>query len=209
MTADEALAVLDTLLHEQSLRDIQEQVFRHSWEGCTYPHMAERIGYDTGYIRDVGSELWRQLTQALGEPVTKNNLQAVLRRQSARFRTADATRTPGLLERAVPEVVATSNINARVDRPIQRDCYWGERIDVSSFRGREIELQQLERWLDGNSQGDPIQSRCRLISIVGMGGMGKTSLAAKLTQKLAASTQNFVGVGDSLPLGTASSKELS
>jgi hypothetical protein len=167
MTADEALALLDPLLQAQSLRDIQEQVFRHSWEGCSYPKMAERIGYDTGYIRDVGYELWRQLTQVLGEPVTKNNLQAVLRRQR--------DRSPQL---AVPEVTQTS--------PPDRDCYWGEQIDVSSIIGRENELQQLEKWLGGDSDVNSLEPRCRLISIVGMGGMGKTSLAAKLTQKLAA-----------------------
>uniref|UniRef100_UPI003593B84F hypothetical protein n=1 Tax=Chamaesiphon sp. TaxID=2814140 RepID=UPI003593B84F len=110
MTADEALALLDRLLQAQSLRDIQEQVFRHAWEGRTYPDMAELIGYDTGYIRDIGYELWRQLTQVLGEPVTKNNLQAVLRRQR--------DRSPKL---AVPEVTPAS--------PPDRDCYWGEQID--------------------------------------------------------------------------------
>jgi WD40 repeat protein len=167
MTADEALALLDRLLQAQSLRDIQEQVFRHAWEGRTYPDMAEQIGYDTGYIRDIGYELWRQLTQVLGEPVTKNNLQAVLRRHR--------DRSPKL---AVPEVTQTS--------PPDRDCYWGEQIDVSSVIGRENELQQLERWLDDTCEVNYLQSPCRLISIVGMGGMGKTSIAAKLTQKLAA-----------------------
>jgi WD40 repeat protein len=176
MTVDEALALLDTLLQEQSLRDIQEQVFRHSWEGRTYHNMAELAGYDTGYIRDVGSELWRQLTQALGEPVTKQNVQAVLRRQSER-------RLPELVDRSGPEVAQTSHSD--------RDCYWGERIDVSTFRGREIELQQLKRLLNANSQSDRNQPTTRLISIVGMGGMGKTSLAAKLTQKLAATNLNF------------------
>jgi WD40 repeat protein len=172
MTADEALALLDRLLQAQSLRDLQEQVFRHAWEGRTYPDMAEQIGYDTGYIRDIGYELWRQLTQVLGEPVTKNNLQAVLRRHR--------DRSPKL---AVPEVTQTS--------PPDRDCYWGEQIDVSTFRGRENELQQLEQWLDDNSEVNPLEPRCRLISIVGMGGMGKTSLAAKLAQKLAAANQKF------------------
>jgi WD40 repeat protein len=177
MTADEALALLDPLLPLHSLRDIQEQVFRHAWEGCTYPDMAERIGYDTGYIRDVGSELWRQLTQALGEPVTKSNLQAVVRRR--RVRTASA-----LPNRAAPVTTPMSNPD--------RDCYWGDRIDVSGVIGREIELQQLEKSLNANySQGNRQQSCCRLISIVGMGGMGKTSLAAKLTQKLAAANSNF------------------
>jgi WD40 repeat protein len=167
MTADEAIALLDRLLAEQSLRDLQEQVFRHAWEGRTYPDMAEQIGYDTGYIRDIGYELWRQLTQVLGEPVTKNNLQAVFRRWR------DRSPKP-----AVTEVILAS--------PPDRDCYWGEQIDVSSVIGRENELQQLEMWLDDNSDVNSLDLRCRLISIVGMGGMGKTSIAAKLTQKLAA-----------------------
>jgi hypothetical protein len=81
MTTDEALDLLDTLLQEQSLRDLQEQVFRYSWEGLTYPRIAKHVGYDTGYIRDIGYELWRQLTQTLGERVTKNNVHVVLRRQ--------------------------------------------------------------------------------------------------------------------------------
>jgi WD40 repeat protein len=175
MTADEALALLDTLLQEHSLRDIQEQVFRYTWAGWTYPRIAEHVGYDTGYIRDIGYELWRQLTNICGEPVTKSNLQAVLRRQG--------DRSPNALNRSVPTAPPAANPNSH--------RYWGERIDVSTFRGREIELQQLERWLDANSEGDPLQSRCRLISIVGMGGMGKTSLAAKLTQKLAATNSNL------------------
>ena len=159
MTADEALALLDRLLHAQSLRDIQEQVFRHAWAGRTYPDMAERIGYDTGYIRDVGSELWRQLTQVLGEPVTKNNLQAVLRRQRNRWRSTSLGESP---QPAVLEVTLSVP---------NRDCYWGERIDVSSVIGRKNELQQLERWLNGNSEIHPIEPRCRLISILGMGGI--------------------------------------
>jgi hypothetical protein len=138
MTADEALALLDRLLQAQSLRDLQEQVFRHAWEDRTYPDMAEHIGYDAGYIRDVGYELWRQLTQVLGEPVTKNNLQAVLRRRS--------NIAPELLDRAMSAVVEPSNPVSSV-LPPDRDCYWGEQIDVSTFRGRENELQQLEQWL--------------------------------------------------------------
>jgi hypothetical protein len=82
MNADEALALLDTLLQEPKLKDIQEHVERHAWQGWTYPEIAQHLGYDSSYIRDVGYELWWQLTQSLGEQVTKKDVQEVIIRQA-------------------------------------------------------------------------------------------------------------------------------
>jgi WD40 repeat protein len=55
----------------------------------------------------------------------------------------------------------------------------GEAPDVSSFHGRERELATLTGWLEG-------EPRCRLIAVLGMGGVGKTSLVTKLLERLAA-----------------------
>ncbi|NJL49449.1 MAG: NACHT domain-containing protein, partial [Leptolyngbyaceae cyanobacterium SM2_5_2] len=53
---------------------------------------------------------------------------------------------------------------------------WGEAPDVSVFFGREAEIATLSRWVVNDS--------CRLVAVLGMGGMGKTSLAAKLVETL-------------------------
>lgn len=53
---------------------------------------------------------------------------------------------------------------------------WGEAIDVSVFYGRTEELTKLKQWI--------IQERCRLVVMLGMGGIGKTALSVKLTEKI-------------------------
>ncbi len=58
--------------------------------------------------------------------------------------------------------------------PLQQD--WGEAIDVSIFYGRSSELATLETWIESD--------RCRLIAVLGMGGIGKTALAVKIAQQL-------------------------
>ncbi|MEH2378242.1 MAG: hypothetical protein V7K27_04945 [Nostoc sp.] len=87
MTAEEAMsatgyayALVEQLLPQGRLTKVQQIVLRQSWAGQTYSEMAVESDYDAGYIKDVGSELWRSLSQALGEKVTKNNLHRVLKR---------------------------------------------------------------------------------------------------------------------------------
>ncbi len=56
------------------------------------------------------------------------------------------------------------------------DVDWGEAPDVSVFYGRVAELTKLSNWV--------IQDRCKLVILLGMGGIGKTALVTKLAQQL-------------------------
>ena len=58
---------------------------------------------------------------------------------------------------------------------IQNRIDWGEAIDVSLFYGREEELITLEQWI--------VRDNCRLILLLGMGGIGKTFLSVKLAEQ--------------------------
>ena len=53
---------------------------------------------------------------------------------------------------------------------------WGEAVCVSAFYGRTAELNTLEQWL--------IKDRSRVVALLGMGGIGKTCLAAKLAEQV-------------------------
>ena len=120
MTRQEALTLIDTLLHSaklgQKLNDIQSLVFRETWEGNSYREIAEKFDYQYEYIKQVGSRLWRLISQVVGEEVSKSNVQAVLRRHQ----------------------------HSQVNDGMQD---WGEAIDVSHFFGRQTALQTLETWI--------------------------------------------------------------
>jgi hypothetical protein len=51
---------------------------------------------------------------------------------------------------------------------------WGDAPDVPVFFGRGRELAELERWL--------VTDRCRIVSLTGMKGVGKTRLSIRLGQ---------------------------
>ncbi|MCF2151411.1 NB-ARC domain-containing protein [Desmonostoc muscorum LEGE 12446] len=68
----------------------------------------------------------------------------------------------------VPVKSEVKSVDKRVD--------WGEAIDVSVFHGRQSELKILSQWL--------VEDRCRLVALLGMGGIGKSALSVKLAQLL-------------------------
>ncbi len=53
---------------------------------------------------------------------------------------------------------------------------WGEIPDISRFYGREQECTTLTQWLTTD--------RCRVVAMLGMGGVGKTVLSAHLAQQV-------------------------
>src|SRR2546421_1549865 len=86
---------------------------------------------------------------------------------------------PRPLERMVPpsiEVIgdATPALAAPASGP---RVEWSEALDVPTFYGREPELATLSRWV--------VEEGCRLVSVLGMGGIGKSALVVRTMQQLA------------------------
>jgi hypothetical protein len=61
---------------------------------------------------------------------------------------------------------------------------WGEAPDISVFYGRTEELTKLEQWI--------VKDRCRLVALLGMGGIGKTALSVMLAEQLQNEFEYFI-----------------
>ncbi|NEZ64327.1 hypothetical protein D0962_16260 [Leptolyngbyaceae cyanobacterium CCMR0082] len=154
MTADEALALLERTLDTEYLSKTQIDIFRKVWDGESYVKIATSLGYEHGYVKDTGAHLWRLLSKVLGKKVTKSNVRNILCSLSH-------------------QVVTNQTSLATMAAPHQS---WGEAADISRFYGRGEEQSRLETWL--------VQDRCRLVSILGIGGVGKTALSVKLAKQV-------------------------
>lgn len=180
MDFDELIFLIDAAVYEKTqrhLRDTEVLVLRGSWQGQGYGEIAEAHHYTAQYLRqDVGPKLWKLLSQVIGEKISKTNFRTALERYG---RGHLEPKTPSKQKGVQPQpehfnVVHASQVSSQQSSPVQTD--WGDVVDVSIFYGRAEELKTLEQWI--------VADRCRLVSLLGMGGIGKTSLAVKLAGQI-------------------------
>jgi len=162
ISIEEALEIVEKVTHQGGLSKVQEIVFRQCWEGRSYQEIARSSGYQLGYIRDVGHKLWQSLSKAFGQRITKTNFQRIINQYqlAASYPTEKHQASPASAFSLL--TLQQSTVNYKQE--------WKEIIDVSKFFGRTIELANLEEWI--------VSDRCRVVSLSGMPGIGKTSLAA-------------------------------
>ncbi|MEM7716469.1 MAG: NB-ARC domain-containing protein [Cyanobacteria bacterium P01_A01_bin.68] len=142
----------------KSLNNLQKVIFKRACEDKTYEEIAEETNCSEGHIKDVAADLWKQLSETLGEKVGKKNFKAVL-------------------ERKIDTGASLyNNPKHRLQNSDSPKKYLGNIPDTNAFCGRKDELFTLERWI--------IEDHCRLITLLGMGGIGKSTLAAKLTKQV-------------------------
>ena len=126
-----ALNLVRREIEPDRLSTVQEAVFSRCWTGDAYQEIADTIGYDAIYIRGIGAQIWKRLTEAFGEKVNKSNFQTIIRQrlsdpsisQRAESSALSATQSPnsGL---ASTEAAKITREDYYVQRPpIEKRCY--------------------------------------------------------------------------------------
>lgn len=176
MDFGQGLAIADDTIFAKTgrrLGQVERAILTGCWHEQTYEAIADETGYSLSYInRTVAPKLWQTLSYVFDERVTKKNFRFCLERHWRNYQAQDSNATslsqsPSI---STPEL-AIESPRSPAPPPV---LDWGDALDVSLFYGRQSELQTLEQWI--------IRDCCRVVGILGLGGMGKTSLSIKLAQ---------------------------
>jgi NB-ARC domain len=81
MTGPEALSIIDRLLEQHqrgTLKTIQVAIVLQVWKRDSYQEIGSELGYEPEYVKKVAAQLWRLLSELVGEKVCKGNLCSIL-----------------------------------------------------------------------------------------------------------------------------------
>jgi hypothetical protein len=187
MNLKEMLNVADRIVFEktgQHLDDLQAAVLRGTLQRETYKEIAKDFDCSESHIREIGSELWQILSEELGEDVSKSNFRSTMERLqnsnalnfannvSSIFNIcAEGRHPPNIPNSHLPNQETSNRKQSQISH---QDL--SEMPDLGDFFDRPLELHTLTTWI--------LQQRCRLITLTGISGIGKTTLAVQLVQQI-------------------------
>lgn len=163
VTFEEALVVVNDLVFAKRgkpLSDAEIRIMRGAWDNSEFVEIADNSPYSANYLqRRLAPQLWDLLSETIGngEQVGKRKLRYFLEQATKKYSVPSALNK----EQVLPPNDFAQGIP-------------GELPDLSNFYGRTQELIHLKELI--------IKQRC--VSLIGVAGIGKSTLAAKLLAEL-------------------------
>ncbi|WP_313656886.1 ATP-binding protein [Planktothrix agardhii] len=178
MNVTEVLQFADQLFFEQTgkhLDDSQEIVIKGVWDGKTYEAIADESNRSERHVRDIGYKLWQILSERLGEDVHKSNFRSTLERmyiKSSEFFQNNCS----ILNFGSQTFSNTPKDHREKSTPNKNQSgssYYDLILapTILQFYNREPELEKLSNWI--------FDQNTRLISVLGLSGIGKSHLVRK------------------------------
>jgi len=177
MDIQEVLGFVDELFFTKTgkhLSDLQVAILREVWQGQKYFEIAEEHYCSEGYVRNLASELWQILSNAMGENVNRTNFRSAMERRQSIIVSSNFNN-----DFVIGNVNVCRDISSNKPPPSKSDKLQQELStapDLIKLSDRDKEIATLEKWI--------LREGCRLIAILGNSGIGKTALACYLLQKI-------------------------
>ena len=191
MDIEDALKFTDNLALTTTgkhLDSLQKAILRGTWNNQKYKEIAEDHHRSEKYVKEVGFKLWKLLSVALGEEqVCKANFRAKLENLQASNIvsligngcihigniSADSSQFSKKLQSEPQNKDKFNEKASNSERKIHLDL--ADAPEPNLFYNRTSELTTLENW---------ILARTRLITILGLSGIGKTALTLQLIPQI-------------------------
>ena len=153
---------LKAIAAERSVSDSEIEVLSHALAGKTIAAIASNLGIRSEAVRKRLGEVYKKFHIAGAGPGKMAKLQQILVSQYQKHQAQ-------MLQEAGEEPLLVGATEK------ERSC-WGEAPDVSIFYGRPRELDTLKQWI--------VDRECRMVAILGIGGIGKTALSVKFAREV-------------------------
>ena len=188
MDVQEVLKLADDLVFINTgkhLDNLQEVILRGTLQAQKYSKIADESHCSEGHIKDIASELWKLLSEVLGEKVNKANFR--VRLEQVKFSNLwnfnkdfvhignvnfceNSSPSPKVSSPIDEEVLNKDNTEPKVRQ------FLAEMPKSGIFYDRTTSLTTLKQWI--------LQENTRLLAIHGIVGIGKTALAAQLVEQI-------------------------
>jgi ABC-type dipeptide/oligopeptide/nickel transport system ATPase subunit len=181
MNVTEVLQFVDQLVFERTgkhLDNVQKAVVEGTWEGKTYSEIGEENHFHKNHASDLGAELWKLLSEALGEDIKKTNFHSTFHRlnilssQNQKICHVSGSNhkfnySPSILYNSTQD--DQENLTKNQSKSVDHDLTLAPQI--IKFYNRETELKTLFNWI--------LNQHTHLISVLGLSGIGKTTLVKR------------------------------
>jgi hypothetical protein len=181
MDIAEALRIADDLAfssRNKHLNDLERSIIESVCQGKKYSQIAQDNYCEQSHVNDVAANLWKVLSDALGEKVSKSNFKSAIERYHSKIESST-----GFVQQINPfNVCSDITIHNQFDpqsKPIDRTNspnYLKTIPDLAPIYGRTQELGSLKQWI--------LTEQARSIVISGTAGIGKTALARQLLEDI-------------------------
>jgi len=188
MDIAEVLKLADELLFTHTgehLDHLQEIILKGTLQGQKYAKIASENSLSEGHVRDSASELWQALSDVLGEDVNKLNARNILEKIIISNSGSIGNFLSGN-KVSIGSKQKRSHKSSLLSKSTENEPYldMDTAPEITDFYGRIDELNTLKIWL--------IQDCHRIITLVGIIGIGKTTLASKLIEQIQAQFEYIV-----------------